>query len=146
VKLELPNMKNETLGQRALARRKELKLTQRDVAKAAGVAHVTISQWERDETTPSGKRLFSLSQALHCPPAWLLYGEGEALPPAASEIKKRPELEGRLQELVDLFESLPLSEQEAQLNELRARVENNNRLFEELLQARKRQKNLKNPL
>ena len=42
------------------------------------------------------------------------------------------------QELLDLFDSLPSSEQEAQLNELRARVENFNRLFDELLQARKK--------
>lgn len=54
-----------SLGQRALARRKELKLTQREAAKLAGVAHVTISQWERDETQPVGTRLFSLAKPYH---------------------------------------------------------------------------------
>ncbi|MGQ0518018.1 helix-turn-helix domain-containing protein, partial [Bacillus sp. D-CC] len=33
-----------------------------------GVAHVTISQWERDETQPVGKRLFALADALKCSP------------------------------------------------------------------------------
>lgn len=43
-------MDTRTLGQRVLARRKELRLTQREAARLAGVAYVTILQWERDET------------------------------------------------------------------------------------------------
>lgn len=131
-------MKNLTLGQRALARRKELNLTQRELSKAAGVAHVTISQWERDETAPSGKRLFDLSKALHCSPTWLLFGDEEKSPQSVDNIQSRPVLNERLQELVDLFEALPESEQEVQLNQLRARVENFNKLFEEMLKARKK--------
>ncbi|EHT97600.1 DicA family transcriptional repressor [Pantoea stewartii subsp. stewartii DC283] len=48
------------------------------------------------------------------------------------------ELSPQHKELIELFDALPASEQEAQLSELRARVENFSRLFDELLQARKR--------
>ncbi|HBU6124421.1 helix-turn-helix domain-containing protein [Citrobacter sp. Ce129] len=133
-------MKNlNSLGQRALARRKELKLTQREAAKLAGVAHVTISQWERDETQPVGTRLFSLAKALSCTPTWLLFGDEQQNPVPASELPTTTQLTDKHRELIDLFDSLPESEQEAQLQEMRARVQNFNKLFEELLQARQRQ-------
>lgn len=130
-------MEKETLGTRLLRRRKELKLSQAALGKLVPVAHVTISQWERDETQPAGKRLFALSKALQCSPTWLMFGDedktpDDPLPP------QRAELSPVHQELIELFDSLPSSEQEAQLSELRARVENFSRLFEELLQARKR--------
>ncbi|MCW1433350.1 helix-turn-helix domain-containing protein [Citrobacter freundii] len=133
-------MKNlNSLGQRALARRKELKLTQREAAKLAGVAHVTISQWERDETQPVGTRLFSLAKALSCTPTWLLFGDEQQNPVPANELPSTTQLTDKQRELIDLFDSLPESEQEAQLQEMRARVQNFNKLFEELLQARQRQ-------
>ncbi len=44
-------------------------------------------------------------------------------------------------ELLQLFDALPESEQKALLSEMRARVENFNKLFEELLKARKRSAN-----
>ncbi|WP_172741371.1 helix-turn-helix domain-containing protein [Citrobacter youngae] len=128
-----------SLGQRALARRKELKLTQREAAKLAGVAHVTISQWERDETQPVGTRLFSLAKALSCTPTWLLFGDEQQNPVPANELPSTTQLTDKHRELIDLFDSLPESEQEAQLQEMRARVQNFNKLFEELLQARQRQ-------
>lgn len=55
-------MQNETFGSRLLRRRKELKLSQAALGKLVQVAHVTISQWERDETQPAGKRLFENQQ------------------------------------------------------------------------------------
>lgn len=129
----------DSFGQRALARRKELKLTQREAAKLAGVAHVTISQWERDETKPVGDRLFSLAKALSCTPTWLLFGDEEQSPTPADAMLPAPQLTDKHQELIDLFDSLPESEQEAQLQQMRARVKNFNKLFDELLKARQRQ-------
>jgi transcriptional regulator with XRE-family HTH domain len=130
-------METETFGSRLLRRRKELKLSQAALGKLVQVAHVTISQWERDETQPAGKRLFSLSKALQCEPTWLMFGDSDKAP-SEPITPQREELSPQHQELIELFDSLPSSEQEAQLNELRARVENFSRLFEELLQARKR--------
>lgn len=130
-------MENETFGTRLLRRRKELKLSQAALGKMVQVAHVTISQWERDETQPAGKRLFGLSKALQCDPTWLMFGDSDKVP-AEPITPQKIELSPQHQELIELFDSLPASEQEAQLSELRARVENFGRLFEELLQARKR--------
>ncbi|PWI82103.1 transcriptional regulator [Enterobacter sp. CGMCC 5087] len=130
-------MQNETFGSRLLRRRKELKLSQAALGKMVQVAHVTISQWERDETQPAGKRLFGLSKALQCSPTWLMFGDEDKVPtePVQQQVQ---ELSPQHQELIELFDALPASEQEAQLNELRARVDNFSRLFDELLQARKR--------
>ncbi|MBF0785742.1 helix-turn-helix domain-containing protein [Muribacter muris] len=70
-------MELDTIGQRIRARRKELKLTQKDVAKAIkGVSHVAISQWESDTTKPNAENIFDLAIALECELTWLLKGEG----------------------------------------------------------------------
>ncbi|EIO8608013.1 helix-turn-helix domain-containing protein, partial [Salmonella enterica] len=106
-------MKNETFGARLLARRKKLKLSQAALGKLVKVAHVTISQWERDETQPAGKRLFSLSQALQCSPTWLLFGDEDKQP--AEPIAPPPDLRDDQKELLKLYEALPESEQKAQL-------------------------------
>lgn len=130
-------MEKITLGSRVLSRRKELGLTQREAAKRTQVAHVTISQWERDETQPTGTRLFALAKALQCTPTWLMFGDEEQAPVPGHLMDKTPDLSEKHKELIDLFDSLPESEQDAHLRELRARVENFNKLFEELLKARK---------
>lgn len=128
-----------TLGQRALARRKELKLTQREAAKLTGVAHVTISQWERDETQPVGARLFALAKALSCTATWLLFGDDDQSPAPAAEQSLPPQISDKHKELIELFDALPESEQEAQIQQMRARVNNFNKLFDEMLKARQRQ-------
>lgn len=64
-----------TLGVRIRQRRKELELTQKQTAKSVGVSAPTISQWEKEETSPRGKNLYALCQVLQCQPEWLLYGE-----------------------------------------------------------------------
>lgn len=122
-------------GERIRARRKDLKLTQRALAKLVKVAHVTISQWETGDSEPGGKNLFSLSNALQCSPTWILYGD-EAATPGPPVDSPKP-LDEREAELLKLFSALPESEKERHLNELREKVDDFNRLFEELLQARK---------
>ncbi|EOL8955999.1 helix-turn-helix domain-containing protein [Cronobacter dublinensis] len=129
-------MEKQTFGARLLARRKELNLSQAALGKLVKVAHVTISQWERDETQPAGKRLFSLSQALQCSPTWLLFGDEDKQPDEPQALSS--DLREDQKELLQLYEALPESEQHAQLEEMRARVDNYNRLYQELLQARKR--------
>lgn len=70
-----------TLGQRIRQRRNHLKLTQKQVGASVGVSHVTISQWEKDETAPRGENLYGLCKALGCQPDWLLYGKEDPSPP-----------------------------------------------------------------
>lgn len=129
-----------TIGERIRARRKELKYTQRTLAKALKISHVSVSQWERDDSEPTGKNLFALTKALKCPPTWILFGDEDSKPEEYSQ--ERAPLDERQQELLDLFDALPASEQEGQLQEMRARVKNFEKLLDELLEARKRsQKN-----
>ncbi|HII3686443.1 helix-turn-helix domain-containing protein [Pasteurella multocida] len=83
-------MEQQTLGQRIRARRKKLKLTQANVAKAIkGISHVAISQWESDTTKPNAENIFDLAIALECDLEWLLKGEGKVSKarPAAQGIR-----------------------------------------------------------
>ncbi|EPD6700934.1 helix-turn-helix domain-containing protein [Cronobacter dublinensis] len=130
-------MKNLSIGERIRARRTEMNYTQRTLAKALKISHVSVSQWERDDSEPTGKNLFALSKALRCSPTWILFGDDEREPQPPSE-EKQQILNERHKELIDLFDALPASEQQAQLEELRARVDNFNKLFEEMLLARQR--------
>lgn len=45
-------------------RRKQLGLTQLQLAKRVGVSHVSISSWERGDTAPKGKSLMRLAHGL----------------------------------------------------------------------------------
>lgn len=131
-------MTKNTIGERIRARRKELKLTQKSLAKALKLSDVSISQWERDDSEPTGKNLFALTTVLKCSPTWILFGDEDKTP---EEITDQPViLDEKKQELLDLFDALPESEQDALLMQVRSRVENFNKLFEELLKARKRTK------
>ena len=66
-----------TIGQRIRQKRKELKLTQQDLArKMKDVSHVAISQWESNTTKPNAENLYELSMVLGCDFGWLLKGEG----------------------------------------------------------------------
>ncbi len=125
-----------TIGERIRARRKELKHTQRTLAKALKISHVSVSQWERDDSEPTGKNLFSLGKVLQCSPTWILFGDDDQQP--GEYTQETPPLDERQQELLSLFDALPESEQNAQLQQMRARVKNFNTLFEELLIARQR--------
>ncbi|CAH0528445.1 LexA repressor [Allocatenococcus thiocycli] len=53
-----------SLGTKILTRRKELKITQKGLADKVGVSHVTISQWEKEDTAPKGANLLKLAEAL----------------------------------------------------------------------------------
>lgn len=139
MKLEFPNMEKETFGDRLLRRRKELKLSQAALGRLVKVAHVTISQWERNETQPAGKRLFALAKGLQCNPTWLLFGNDNQVPAPPIE-QSFIQLSPEHKELIELYDSLPESEQKAQMQNLRARVKNYSVLLDELLKAQKRVK------
>lgn len=72
----------ESTGSRIKQRRKELGLTQPDVAKRVGVTKATVSLWENDTNTPNGPNLQALAVALECSSNWLLEGKGSITAPA----------------------------------------------------------------
>jgi transcriptional regulator with XRE-family HTH domain len=132
-------MTTETLGRRVLRRRKDIGLTQRDLGKALGISHATISLWESDNTEPSGKNLHALAKVLQCSPTWILFGDEDKEPAEPQSVNNLTSLTPDEEEVLELYRSLPESEQIAQVQNLRARVKNFNKLFDELLKARKRQ-------
>lgn len=66
-------MKN-TIGYRIRERRRELKLSQEQLADAVGRTKGAVSQWESDMTQPRGDVTFKLSEALQCSAKWLIDG------------------------------------------------------------------------
>lgn len=66
-----------TIGERIRLRRKELKLTQRELGKRVGVSHVAISQWEKEDTEPKGDNLLALSSILGYSAVYILKGEDD---------------------------------------------------------------------
>lgn len=85
-------MNIQTLGERIRNRRKELKLTQKQLATALkGVSHVAVSQWESNTTKPNAENILDLSIVLQCEIAWLLRGKGESnVVPASIGMAKVP--------------------------------------------------------
>lgn len=53
-------------------------MTQEALAKLLGVNRVSVSQWERGDTSPKGDNLINLAKALGVRPEWLLFGEYSA--------------------------------------------------------------------
>lgn len=47
-------------------------LTQESLAKKLGINRVSISQWERGDTSPKGNNLVRLAEILGVKPEWLL--------------------------------------------------------------------------
>lgn len=126
------------MSERIAMRRKELGLTKLALAKMLGLSGVSILKWENGQNEPSGKNLFALSDALKCSPTWLLFGDEDSSPTPVDELPT--ELDEQQTQLLSLFNQLPDSEKTYLINEISARVENFNRLFEELLRVRKQRK------
>tara|TARA_R110000744_G_C19283620_1_gene553859 strand:- start:247 stop:873 length:627 start_codon:yes stop_codon:yes gene_type:complete len=62
------------IGSRIFAKRKALKLTQKELGKLVGVSSTAIVYWERGETEPKNRNLASLARALDCAPDYILHG------------------------------------------------------------------------
>lgn len=67
----------DTVGSRLKFRRKQKKLTQKDIAVWAGVSASAVTQWESDITKLSGENLVSVCKCLACSPEWLVFGTGD---------------------------------------------------------------------
>lgn len=63
----------ETFGSRVRARRKELTLSQTELAKKAGLSQTTISDIERERNDGSSE-ILAIAKALQCRPEWLKHG------------------------------------------------------------------------
>lgn len=52
------------MGEIIRSRRKEIKMSQEELAKALGVTQGNVSQWENGETTPRVEKLGKLAEVL----------------------------------------------------------------------------------
>lgn len=74
---KIPYMNMST---RILQRRNALQLTQEELAKRIGVSRVSVSQWERGDTSPKGENFHKLVQVLQVSAQWLIDGKGDPEP------------------------------------------------------------------
>lgn len=68
----------DSMASRIRQRRKELKLTQEQVAEHVGINRVSVSNWEtegKNGTSPKGANLLSLAELLKVSPDWLVSGD-----------------------------------------------------------------------
>lgn len=86
----------ESVGQRISMRRKELGLSQAELASKCDVHAMTVSKWERDEIKPD-RKIFLLCQALEKPASWILYSEVDsAESPSPSNVNELDDAMGKL--------------------------------------------------
>lgn len=72
-----------TISERIFERIKQLSMTQKEFAEAAGIQQSTISEWKKNKTNPSSDKILAICKALDVTPTWLLSG----VDPAASRRK-----------------------------------------------------------
>ncbi|MBO2582513.1 helix-turn-helix domain-containing protein [Shewanella algae] len=77
IKCKIANMEKETVGARIKRIRKQLKLTQKQVAQAVGVSAGAVTQWELDMTQPRGLNLTALAEFLRTSPSEIIGGENQ---------------------------------------------------------------------
>lgn len=68
-------LESSTIGERIRNRRRQIELSQIQVAQRAGVSMQAVSLWEKDKATPSSTNLQALADALSCDVNWLLRGD-----------------------------------------------------------------------
>jgi len=65
-----------SIGSRIYERRKELGLTQQDLAEAVSVSFQAVSSWERDEYLPDTEKLPLIAKALSTKISWIMEEDG----------------------------------------------------------------------
>ncbi|MDF7681534.1 helix-turn-helix domain-containing protein [Enterobacteriaceae bacterium ESL0689] len=132
----MTKIQNTEIGARIRARRKAMNLTQKALAKILKISDVSISQWERGDSEPTGKNLHALCEALRSPASWILFGDENRAPEKPND--QLVLLDERQREILHLFDSIRDEEQETFLSDLRTKAANNEKLLEELLKVQKR--------
>ena len=101
-----------TISERIFERLKQLSMTQKEFAEAAGIQQSTISEWKKNKTNPSSDKILAICKALDVTPTWLLSG----VDPAASRGKNHEyyvvEAGTDMGELVSAFNQLDKSQRD----------------------------------
>ena len=97
-----------------------LRITQTEMAARIGTKQGTIGNWERRDSEPTGKLLWSLIKEFQLNPDWLFYGTGEPQFAMSSVITKDPNVISKLSLTIDLGSiSVPMEQVEETLTELK---------------------------
>lgn len=77
------------LGKKVALRRKELNISQAELAKAVGVSRMSVSKWEKSKAQIKGENLQPLAKALDCDVDWLLDNDQSSEHAATLQIGKQ---------------------------------------------------------
>lgn len=127
-------IKNEMVGKRILERRRELGITQNDVAKELDVSSAAVSLWEKGKAIPSSEKLYYLADILQCNINWLLMGSGNT--PATNHSPSSSSLTPDEEELLEFYNKIPRSERPSIIAMVKSRADDFDKLFQELLESR----------
>ena len=75
-----------TMGSRIVALRKELCLSQEDMADKIGVTRQSVSKWETDVSAPDGYNLIALAEVLNTSVEYIVTGKVIAEPKATEKV------------------------------------------------------------
>jgi len=102
----IPDM--ETLASRAKARRKELGLTQAEVARVSGLKQSDVSKIENGSIQKTTE-MIGLARALRCSAQWLADGQGDMLALTSSALTEFGPTPSAM-ELAMLYDMIPVSQ------------------------------------
>ncbi|MFN1149179.1 helix-turn-helix domain-containing protein [Serratia liquefaciens] len=122
----------EEIGHRVRSRRNQVGMTMEEVATVMGVSRVSISLWERGESSISAENLMKLSDTLQCSPIWIMTGEESAYTQGcpSSPIDTEDKI------ILGMLKLLPSVEKDRIIEEIQNKVKFYNELYEELKQGR----------
>jgi len=101
-------------GKRIANRRKQLKMSQQDLADLVAAQQKEVSMYETGEREPSADRVYLIAKALNVSIDWL-FGLSESMLPFGEDYLTSDE-----REALEIFRSTPFEQREKMLNVLKA--------------------------
>ncbi|WP_058313255.1 helix-turn-helix domain-containing protein [Shimia thalassica] len=109
-----------TLGDRVVAAREAMGMTQKDLARQLGVKLKTVQGWEDDRTEPRANKAQMMSGVLGVSLSWLLSGEGAGVPEPVETPELGTDLSSALRDIRKL--KVELSQSVRQLGAIEKRL------------------------
>lgn len=109
---KIPSGIDRIVGQRVRWRRRDLKITQEQLAEMLGLTFQQIQKYEKGVNRVSAGRLFEIAGALGVPVAYFFEGAEDLLEPAAAALAEdedtrlAPQITGETLELIAAFQKI----------------------------------------